>query len=127
MSSLPQNNVITNAIHKNGPNGIGSFLFFTLKANKNIDMIAPITNDIKIFKKILLNPKINPKTAISLMSPPPIPPFDIIATSKNSPPLINSPKLLLSICGEVPYNRYRVILWMIDIINKTNTKLSGIV
>jgi len=53
-----------------------SFFPFRPKANRTIEAIAPNKKDKNIHKKILGIPKTKPKTLMSFISPPPIPPLE---------------------------------------------------
>ncbi|XOQ18810.1 MAG: hypothetical protein ACFWUA_10015 [Sporanaerobacter sp.] len=114
-------------MHINGPKGIGSFFPLILNNNKNIDMIAPRMNDRNMFNKVNLIPKINPSTPMSFISPPPIPPFDIMAIIKNIPLEIISANILLIIFGDVSYNINCGSLYMIAEININILSESGMI
>ena len=114
-------------MHINGPKGMGSFFSFILNNNKNIDMIAPSMNDRNILSSDNLIPNINPNAPMSFISPPPIPPFDNIAMSKNSPLEIISANVLLRIWGEMLYNIYCRILYAIAEINIEMLNESGMI
>ena len=74
-----------------GPKGIGSFLVFILVASRTIDIIAPNIKEMNIVSNIYLTPKTNPNAAISVTSPPPIPPFDKTIINRKIPPAIRAP------------------------------------
>lgn len=82
----PYNRVIRKDILIKGPKGMASFLPFLPESSKIIENTAPMIKDSNIFKSVFFNPSIKPNTALSFMSPPPIPPLDTNAIIKNNNP-----------------------------------------
>jgi len=73
----PHKEEIKKEILMKGAKGIVSFLPFLPHIRSNNDITAPMMKDNNIFKIAFLNPSIKLNIAMSLMSPPPIPSFDI--------------------------------------------------
>ena len=88
---------IKEVIAINGPNGIACPTFFLLNINRIADIVPPMMNDTNKVNIVSLTPSHIPSKPISLMSPPPIPPFVMIATNNKNPPPINRPKVLFII------------------------------
>ena len=89
----------------NGPNGMGSFFPFIFVINKKTEIIAPSIKDKNIIRNIRLMPVINPKAAIKVTSPPPIPPLDTKIIIINNSPLKTSPPILFNSSRGLLYNK----------------------
>lgn len=96
----PQSTVKKKANTIKGPKGIGSLLVFIPVMSKISEMIAPSIKDKNILNIMYLVPKINPKEDIRITSPSPIPPFDNITITKNTPPPNTNPPRLSNISKE---------------------------
>ena len=90
----PYNRVMKKDIHIKGPKGMASFLPFFPDKSKNIENTAPIRKDNNIFKSVFFNPSIKPITAMSFISPPPIPPLETKAIIINKAPAPAKPEIL---------------------------------
>ncbi|MPN11635.1 hypothetical protein SDC9_158939 [bioreactor metagenome] len=65
---------------------MASFLPFFPDKRRNTEITAPIRKDNNVFKIVFFNPNIKPNTAMSFMSPPPMPPLDTKAIIINNMP-----------------------------------------
>jgi len=121
--SSPQIDVIRKLSTIKGPKGITSLLFLIPQDNKTIDATAPNKKERKMLKNILGIPNIKPKTPISLISPPPIPPFDTINIIVKSNPLRIKAIILFSKLIRWLF----VISYIIAIKNINITRLSDMI
>lgn len=68
---------------RNGPKGIALFPFFCFFKRAGSRIIVPIMELRARDKRMFFHPRINPQTAVSFISPPPMPPFVNAAISKS--------------------------------------------
>jgi len=110
-----------------GPKGMVSFLVLTLINNKPMEIILPMIKDKREIKIIYLHPSKNPSMAISLISPPPMPPLEITAINRNKPPPTKNPNRLFIIPMDSFINKYKVNLYSKPSKNPDTINPSGII
>lgn len=110
-----------------GPNGMASFLPFILDNNKNMDMIAPMKKDKSIQSIVCCQPNMKPKAAISLISPPPIPPLETTAIKMKRSPAPAKPFMLATRFNGKLYVYLRKTLYKTAAIKIAAIKELGII
>ena len=97
MILVPKHIEIKIPADRNGPNGTGVFLLLFLTICSGNMITIPRTEAMPSATSMFCQPRIKPQTAVSLMSPPPIPPLLSMAMTKNRSDTEKKPMMFLSI------------------------------